>query len=79
MMHSPQNQWEQLAWQGIRKRSWQTEQTSSSGGTGDADEEAAAEELIPFLPSFPVAVALGDAREGTRHTRFCFRFPFTVK
>lgn len=51
MMHSPQNQWEQLAWQGIRKRSWQTEQTSSSGGTGDADEEAAAAELIPFLPS----------------------------
>lgn len=42
----PQNQWEQLAWQGIRKRSWQTEQTSSSGGTADADEE-----LIPFPPS----------------------------
>lgn len=68
MMHSPQNQWEQLAWQGIRKRSWHTEQTSSSGGTGDADEEtAAAAELIPSC--FPVARA--DAREGTRHTRFC--------
>jgi hypothetical protein len=50
MMHSPQNQWEQFAWHGIRKRSWQTEQTSSSGGTADADEE----ELIsspPFRPS----------------------------
>ena len=35
----PQNQWEQFAWHGIRKRSWQTEQTSSSGGTADAEEE----------------------------------------
>jgi hypothetical protein len=39
----PQNQWEQLAWQGVRKRSWQTEQTSSFGGAADADEE----ELMP--------------------------------
>ena len=40
--NEPQNQWEQLAWQGIRKRSWQTKQTSSSGGTGDTDEVATA-------------------------------------
>uniref|UniRef100_A0A0E0KLB6 C2H2-type domain-containing protein n=1 Tax=Oryza punctata TaxID=4537 RepID=A0A0E0KLB6_ORYPU len=58
----PQNQWEQLAWQGIRKRSWQTEQTSSSGGTGDADEEV--EELIPFpfsSPPLPNSLPLADA------------------
>nr|CAB3505101.1 unnamed protein product [Digitaria exilis] len=52
----PQNQWEQLAWHGIRKRSWQTEQTSSSGGTADADEE----ELI----SSPSSPPLGWASHG---------------
>jgi hypothetical protein len=60
-----------LAWQGIRKRSWQTEHTSSSGGTGDAADEDAAK-LIPsvsFLPSDE------DAREHvTRFFFFCFFF-----
>jgi hypothetical protein len=46
----PQNQWEQFAWHGIRKRSWQTEQTSSSGGTADAAAEE--EELISSPPGF---------------------------
>jgi hypothetical protein len=59
-----------LAWQGIRKRSWQTEQTSSSGGTGD--DEAA--ELIPlFSFSFPLA------NGNTSRTFFLFSFLFTVK
>jgi hypothetical protein len=63
-----------LAWQGIRKRSWQTEQTSSSGGTGD--EEAA--ELIPlfFLPSF-LPSRTRDTRTNTSPLFFCFVFfPF---
>ena len=59
----PQNQWEQFAWHGIRKRSWQTEQTSSSGGTADADEE----ELISPSP-FPAFASLSPtgSRAGTR-------------
>ena len=58
----PQNQWEQFAWHGIRKRSWQTEQTSSSGGTADADEE----ELISSSPSGLRLSAPRENRSGTR-------------
>ena len=49
----PQNQWEQFAWHGIRKRSWQTEQTSSSGGTADAEEEELISSPSGFLSLCP--------------------------